>query len=364
MRTEVTLVLCGLFACGKPEVITRPAPAATVQNRVTEADLTTITLSEEAEKRLGIVTTEIKEQLVPRERTVAGEVMVPPGKSLLVSAPMAGVAVIAPTLVAGARVKKGQLLMRLAPLPTAAELNGAEARLDIARKRATRNAELVKEGAVAQRANEDAQMELAMAEASLAAVRPGASGRASIPLLAPRDGVVRDLRIADGQTVAPGLPMFQLDALEVLWVRAALPPHIEATKVRGAVQTLDGSVRRELADVVAPPSADLLSATVDRYFVLGNADGAFRPGQRVLVALQEDATKAQSVVPASAVMIDLHGGEWVYAALGSHRYARKRVEVQYVAANNAVLARAPSVGTNVVTTGATELFGVEFGAGK
>lgn len=360
MRSELVVLVCLFVACGKQEVIKRPA--ATVQNRIAEGDLTTITLTEQAEKRLGIETKELVERVVPRERTVAGEVMIPPGKSLVVSAPMAGVAVLPPTLIAGARVKKGQLLMRLAPLPTAAELNAAEARLDIAKKRATRNEQLVKEGAVAQRANEDAQMELALAEANLAAVRPGAGGRASIPLLAPRDGVVRDLRIADGQTVAAGLPMFQLDALEAMWVRAAIPANVDAS--RGSVQSLDGHTRRELSDVVAPPSADLLSATVDRYFALENSDGAFRPGQRVLVSLKEGASKSQVVVPSSALMIDLHGGEWIYASLGEHRFSRRRVSVRFVDGNDAVLAQSPAVGTKVVTVGATELFGVEFGAGK
>ena len=45
-------------------------------------------------------------------------------------------------------------------------------------------------------------------------------------------------------------------------------------------------------------------------------------------------------------------------------YARERVVVADITGANAVLALGPAVGARVVTDGAAELFGVEFGAGK
>lgn len=364
VRSEWTLVCLAWCACSAPTPPGKPPAAATVQNRVTETTLTTVTLSDSAVQRLGVQTAAVTERSAPRERLVAAEAVVPPGKSVVVSAPMAGVVLLAANLAPGAAVKRGQLVMRLSPLPTAAELNAAEARLDIARKRAARNAELVKEGAVAQRSNEDAQLELAMAEANLAAARPGSGGRASIPLLASRDGVLRDLRVADGQAVAAGLPLYQLDALDVLWVRAAVPPGVASTTTSASAQSLDGHTRRALREVAAPPSAELLSATVDRWFALDNDDAAFRPGQRLVVSLREAGDAPQPVVPSSAIIIDVYGGEWVYVAREDHRFTRQRVAVRFVEGDEAVLTRGPAAGVQVVTVGTTELFGVEFGAGK
>jgi hypothetical protein len=45
-------------------------------------------------------------------------------------------------------------------------------------------------------------------------------------------------------------------------------------------------------------------------------------------------------------------------------FVRRRVEVVRVADGRAVLSFGPKVGTPVVTGGAAELFGTEFGAGK
>ena len=46
------------------------------------------------------------------------------------------------------------------------------------------------------------------------------------------------------------------------------------------------------------------------------------------------------------------------------RVSRRRVEVQDVVNNLVLLSRGPEVNTPVVTNGAAELYGVEFGVGK
>ena len=95
-----------------------------------------------------------------------------------------------------------------------------------------------------------------------------------------------------------------------------------------------------------------------------NAGGRLRPGQRVSVTLSLTGADQQNVVPWSAVLHDVHGGTWVYEALGEHVYARRRVEVQDVVDGGAVLARGPAAGTKVVSVGAAELFSTEFGPAK
>ena len=64
------------------------------------------------------------------------------------------------------------------------------------------------------------------------------------------------------------------------------------------------------------------------------------------------------------MLYDAHGGTWVYQKAGAHAYHRRRVEVKTVVDSLAVLAGGLEPGTEVVTDGAAELFGTEFGIGK
>ena len=88
-----------------------------------------------------------------------------------------------------------------------------------------------------------------------------------------------------------------------------------------------------------------------------------RPGERVLVELPMKSNTRGLVIPDAAVLYDIHGATWVYEDLGSNAYARRRVEVARNAGDRVVVNRGISEGAKVVTTGAPELFGTEFGAG-
>ena len=74
-------------------------------------------------------------------------------------------------------------------------------------------------------------------------------------------------------------------------------------------------------------------------------------------------TEKGLVVPVAAVLYDIHGDTWVYEDLGGNAYARRRIEVARHAGEYAVVTRGIGEGALVVTAGAAELFGTEFGAG-
>jgi hypothetical protein len=86
-------------------------------------------------------------------------------------------------------------------------------------------------------------------------------------------------------------------------------------------------------------------------------------GERVLVDLPEQTgSRADTLsVPASAILTDINGGEWVYVETAPRQYERRRVEVARIVGGRATLARGISSGARVVTAGAAELFGTEFG---
>src|SRR5262249_22658721 len=114
----------------------------------------------------------------------------------------------------------------------------------------------------------------------------------------------------------------------------------------------------------APPTATLLAATVDLYYELANPEGRLRPGERMTVQVKLQDKPEQAVVPWSAVMHDIHGGTWLYENTAANTYVRRRIQVRYVVDDQAALENAPPAGAQVVTAGAVELFGTEFGFAK
>jgi hypothetical protein len=70
------------------------------------------------------------------------------------------------------------------------------------------------------------------------------------------------------------------------------------------------------------------------------------------------------VIPWSAVLHDIQGATWVYENTAPQTFVRRSVAVKRVSDSFAVLGQAPPVGAKIVTIGAAELFGTEFGVGK
>jgi hypothetical protein len=69
-------------------------------------------------------------------------------------------------------------------------------------------------------------------------------------------------------------------------------------------------------------------------------------------------------VPRSALIRDALGGTWVYENIAPHTYTRRRVFVDRVVGDLAALISGPKAGAKVVSQGAEELYGAEFGGQK
>ena len=116
--------------------------------------------------------------------------------------------------------------------------------------------------------------------------------------------------------------------------------------------------------VNGPPLSDPNSVSSDLFFEISNSEGLFRTGQKVSVLLTQLDSGNRIVVPWSAIMYDINGGNWVYLRTRQYTYSRRRVEVSSVIDGSAVLTRGINKDEEIVTTGAAELFGTEFGGGK
>lgn len=387
-RAMAIWLVCALATAGCRDTRSSTPPQAKVDHPVKESELSTVTLSPEAEARLGIEVEPVSAQPVPETRDFAGEIIVPPGMTLEVSAPVAGTLLAGrDALRAGMSVRKGQALLDLVPLlPSDRDLRSAAERdvaaasatASVAEKKAARAERMLHDGSGSRRSLEEAEGELARARAGLAAAndhlrvvnRSPIGDSSELVVSSPIDGIVQTVWAVPGQTVAASSRLLALVSLERLWVRVP----IYAGDVRGLDASLGADVRRlgatadapvvrARAVAAAPPSADPRASTVDAMFALPSG-ASFQPGERVMVRLTGRSRESAASTSESALLYDFNGGSWIYERTAPHIFARRRVEVRDTIAGRAVLARGPAEGTMVVTTGAAELYGIEFGSGK
>jgi len=376
--------------CGKPKAAEthQAAPAAKVENAIKESDLAIVKLSPQAETRLGVATAPVTIEQVAHVRTFAGEIVLPTDHTTSMVAPISGtLSAERATPVVGTFVRKGQALFRLTPylaperdlrVQIEREIINAQTRVDAARERFNRAEQLLRDRAGSEKAVQQAREELNLAENDLRAARERLtryektpiSAEVAVTITAPRNGMVQKVFVNSGQAVAAGAPLFEVVDLSVLWLR--VPVYVGDLRLIDRRQTArvhalnepPGAPSRPARPINAPPTANPLNDTADLYFELTNGDGSLRPGQKMGVTLSERTSEESLVVPWSAVLHDAVGGTWVYENIAPQQYLRRRVEVRRVVDGRAVLNRGPAVGVKVVTAGAAEIFGTEFGTGK
>lgn len=389
----VWLCCAALFAaCAAPKAAENKLPApAKVEHAQKESDLATVHLTPAAEQRLHIATVALGTSNIARTLDLSGELVQPPGQMMTVTAPLAGTLQTAEgfTPAIGAYVRKGQPLFRLMPFlaperesdvrtQLERDLAALTERVAAAKLRKERAEALAEEKAGSVRDAERAREELNIAEAELKAARKRLAQRdaqtlnaeQTITINAPLNGLIQQVHTSAGQTLTGGAPLVVIASHAALWVRVPVYvgdlPNVarnQAARVHG-LSDAPGAPVRYAKPVAAPPTANAAESTADLYFALSNANGTFRPGERLGVTLALRQTTENLTLPWAAVLHDIQGATWVYEQTAPQTYVRRPVEVRYVTDGLAVLGRAPATGAKIVTTGAFELFGTEFGVGK
>jgi hypothetical protein len=69
-------------------------------------------------------------------------------------------------------------------------------------------------------------------------------------------------------------------------------------------------------------------------------------------------------VPIGALIYDAKGGAWVYTNPAGLVFVRQAITIDYAEGDIVVVKDGPAAGTAVVTEGAAQLTGIEFGVGK
>ena len=119
------------------------------------------------------------------------------------------------------------------------------------------------------------------------------------------------------------------------------------------------------ADLESRPPARVEPIGQDLSRVILTAEAAKRLGiETAPVSNAQVGGTQREVVPYAAVYYDLNGATWVYTNPSPLTFVRASITVDSITGDMAVLSKGPPVGTSVVTVGATELYGTEFGVGQ
>lgn len=326
-----------------PGETARPIPAVQVSRKMAEADLAVVTLTAEAEKRLGIQTHTVVRRVIETTRNYGGEIMLPPFPAERAPPAVEGRAFFSfalPTTPSDfARAAQAQV-----------DADGAVATATVQRDAAqlalSRAEELVAARSGVGRAVDDARTQVGLAEAALHTARE----RRALLGAAIVDAVGASRRWVRVSVYAGDLAQLKTGA--------------PATVSVFGRQTTMTAPRWNATPVAVPFSASGNPLIADLFFEVNEKVGKLKPGLKVSVSLPIEGSESILVIPASAILHDAHGDTWVYERVGSEAFRRRRVEVRRIVDGDALLARGPDVGAKIVTAGAMELFGSEFGAGK
>lgn len=314
---------------------------------------------------------------------VSGELTTPPGGVAHVHAPVAGrvMAAGASFPSPGTRVEAGELLATIAPTPGAPEdaaraslaVVEAQSRIEASRVEVERVERMVADQAIPGRRLDEAQRQLHVAEAGLAAARRAQSvyssaqsgrGRGSWRIASPIAGIIDAVDVFPGEAVGPEDLLFRVVDPDVLWVRADVPEAWASRFARDANASfqLVGDERwypidltaadgRAASLVHASRSVDPGSRTVRVVYALGEVAEALRVGAAVRVSIPVGDSVDAVTVPRSA-LLDVEGRSVVYVQVEGESFAERSVRTGPGEGDRVAILAGVEVGERVVTRGA------------
>ena len=125
-------------------------------------------------------------------------------------------------------------------------------------------------------------------------------------ITAPITGVIQSLDIRAGMTITTGTTLAQINALQTVWLTAAIPEILGAAIKPGDVLTATlpalGNSTLEGRVVAVLPQTDAASHTLNVRAELPNTDGHLRPGQYAQVQINTAASAIVLAIPSEALI--------------------------------------------------------------
>lgn len=175
-----------------------------------------------------------------------------------------------------------------------------------------------------------------------------------VTIHAPVGGVVAELLVREGMTVAAGTPLFRINGLASVWVNAEIPEAAAATVRPGAAveartPALVGKVFKGKVSAILP-EVDPTTRTLKARIELANPGGELVPGMFANLTFTPSGGGDMLLVPSEAV-IRTGRRSVVMAALGEGRFAPVEVETGADFDDKTEIRKGLSEGQQVVLSG-------------
>ena len=336
---------------------TAPPLAATTGSRPARLADGSVFIPKPTQRLLEVRTVRVQEGDVSRSLRLAGELVGDPRASAVLQTlqggRIAGEGGSWPEL--GARVRRGQMLLRLTPsgsggerAATAAEAARVEAELAQARADLARLEGLT--GVVSRAEVETQRSRVGSLAAQRTALRAPLSMGSEI-LVAPIDGVIASIDAAPGSVVSPGETLLTIiDPARMSVAALAFEPLTAGSVLRASVALPDGgTLEARLVGVGAQTRGGAVPVRLD---LIGVAPGLVA-GRPVTVFLERSATVRGLVLPSAAVIRAPNGEHVVFEKLGAERFMPRPVRIEPVSADRVVVLAGVSPQARVVVRGAS-----------
>ncbi|HET7752733.1 MAG TPA: efflux RND transporter periplasmic adaptor subunit [Anaeromyxobacteraceae bacterium] len=202
----------------------------------------------------------------------------------------------------GARVERGQVLVRLSDQDLRGALAASQTSLDVARTHEKRIRSLLQQQAATQVELDQAVAQRAQAEAAVSAAR---TNLAYAELRAPFAGVVQAKRVNAGDLVGPGQPLLDLEGSGGLEVQATVAEREAAGLRTGTRLAFTSGGARGIARVTAlAPGGDPVSHRIALRALVVDGAEHLRSGTfvRLEIPSSDRAAEAAVWIPRSAVV--------------------------------------------------------------
>lgn len=180
------------------------------------------------------------------------------------------------------------------------------------------------------------------------------NGTGTLALIAPHAGVVSEVLVREGETVAAGAPLFRITRLDTLWLEAAVPQALAARLAPGAavqarVDARPGEIFPGRIEALLP-QVDPASRTQTARIVLDNSEGRLAPGMFARVTLTPGPGARVTLIPGDA-LISTGSDSRVIVQRHDGRFEPVRVQPGRSAGGQTEILSGLAAGDWVVTSG-------------
>jgi HlyD family secretion protein len=173
-------------------------------------------------------------------------------------------------------------------------------------------------------------------------------------VVSPISGVIADRPVNAGEMANPGSPMITVMDISRIIARVNIPEtDASAVKVGQSVVITQGNSSEEIEGKVkvVSPAADANTTTVQVWVDIPNPGERLKPGTSVHAVIVAEEFKAATVVPAAAILPGEEGGTAVLTVGSDSTVHRKTVKVGVREGNQAQILAGVAPGEEVVVVG-------------